>query len=84
MTRARGGDENKGRVDIRTAQPGIVMRHHGAEADRIRADLEELTGGPVPAEHPVGTWPAGDGRRRRGALAPGAMQASVPSRGGCA
>ena len=44
MTRARGGDENKGRVDIRTAQPGIVMRHHGAEADRIR---EELTGGPV-------------------------------------
>lgn len=35
------------RVDIRTAQPGIVMRHHGAEADRIRADLEKLTGGPV-------------------------------------
>lgn len=35
------------RVDIRTAQPDIVMRHHGAEADRIRADLEELTGGPV-------------------------------------
>jgi small subunit ribosomal protein S3 len=35
------------RVDIRTAQPGIVMRHRGAEADRIRGDLEELTGGPV-------------------------------------
>jgi small subunit ribosomal protein S3 len=35
------------RVDIRTAEPGIVMRHHGAEADRIRGDLEELTGGPV-------------------------------------
>jgi KH domain len=35
------------RVDIRTAQPGIVMRHRGAEADRIRGELEELTGGPV-------------------------------------
>ena len=35
------------RVDIRTARPGIVMRHRGAEADRIRGDLEELTGGPV-------------------------------------
>jgi len=35
------------RVDICTARPGIVMRHRGAEADRIRGDLEELTGGPV-------------------------------------
>jgi small subunit ribosomal protein S3 len=35
------------RVDIRTAQPGIVMRHRGAAADRIRGELEELTGGPV-------------------------------------
>lgn len=35
------------RVDIRTAKPSIVMRHHGAEADRIRGDLEELTSGPV-------------------------------------
>jgi hypothetical protein len=35
------------RVDIRTAQPDIVMHHHGVEADRIRGDLEELTGGPV-------------------------------------
>jgi hypothetical protein len=38
---------NGARVDIRTAKPGIVMRHHGAEADRIRGDLEELTHGPV-------------------------------------
>jgi small subunit ribosomal protein S3 len=35
------------RVDIRTAQPDIVMRHRGAEADRICGELEELTGGPV-------------------------------------
>jgi hypothetical protein len=35
------------RVDIRTTQPDIVMRHRGAEADRIRGELEELTGGPV-------------------------------------
>jgi hypothetical protein len=35
------------RVDIRTAQPDIVMRHRGTEADRIRGELEELTGGPV-------------------------------------
>jgi hypothetical protein len=35
------------RVDVRTARPGIVMGHRGAEADRIRGDLEELTGGPV-------------------------------------
>ena len=35
------------RVDIRTAQPDIVMRDRGAEADRIRGELEALTGGPV-------------------------------------
>jgi small subunit ribosomal protein S3 len=32
------------RVDIHTARPGIVIGRRGAEADRIRADLEELTG----------------------------------------
>jgi ribosomal protein S3 len=35
------------RVDIRTSQPDLVVGHRGAEADRIRGDLEELTGGPV-------------------------------------
>ena len=35
------------RVDIRTAQPDLVVGHRGAEADRIRGELEELTGGPV-------------------------------------
>jgi len=32
------------RVDIHTARPGIVIGRRGAEADRIRADLEKLTG----------------------------------------
>jgi len=31
------------RVDIHTARPGIVIGRKGAEADRIRADLEKLT-----------------------------------------
>ncbi len=32
------------RVDINTARPGIVIGRRGAEADRIRGDLEKLTG----------------------------------------
>lgn len=32
------------RVDIHTARPGIVIGRRGAEADRIRASLEKLTG----------------------------------------
>jgi small subunit ribosomal protein S3 len=32
------------RVDIHTARPGIVIGRRGTEADRIRADLEKLTG----------------------------------------
>ena len=32
------------RVDIHTARPGIVIGRRGAEADRIRGDLEILTG----------------------------------------
>jgi len=32
------------RVDIHTARPGIVIGRHGAEADRIRGELEKLTG----------------------------------------
>lgn len=31
------------RVDIHTARPGIVIGRRGAEADRIRSDLERLT-----------------------------------------
>ncbi|MGO2613382.1 30S ribosomal protein S3, partial [Corynebacterium flavescens] len=32
------------RVDIHTARPGIVIGRRGAEADRIRRELEKLTG----------------------------------------
>ena len=32
------------RVDIHTARPGIVIGRRGMEADRIRGDLEQLTG----------------------------------------
>jgi small subunit ribosomal protein S3 len=32
------------RVDIYSTRPGIVIGHRGAEADRIRANLAELTG----------------------------------------
>ncbi|MGB5016933.1 MAG: 30S ribosomal protein S3, partial [Candidatus Nanopelagicales bacterium] len=32
------------RVDIHTARPGIVIGRRGAEADRIRTELEALTG----------------------------------------
>src|SRR5205814_4487196 len=32
------------RVDIHTARPGIVIGRSGAAADRIRGDLEKLTG----------------------------------------
>ena len=32
------------RVDIYSARPGIVIGHRGAQADRIRASLAELTG----------------------------------------
>ena len=32
------------RVDIHTARPGVVIGRRGVEADRIRADLERITG----------------------------------------
>lgn len=32
------------RVDIHTARPGIVIGRRGTEADRLRAELEKLTG----------------------------------------
>ena len=35
---------NRVRVDIHTARPGIVIGRRGAEADRIRGELEKLTG----------------------------------------
>jgi small subunit ribosomal protein S3 len=38
------GDKDKVKVWIHTARPGIVIGRRGAEADRIRGDLEKLTG----------------------------------------
>ena len=35
------------RVDIHAARPGVARGHGGAEASRLRAELEELTGKPV-------------------------------------
>jgi KH domain len=44
---AVGGDLDQVRVDIEAARPGVVSGHGGAGADRLRAELEELTGKPV-------------------------------------
>jgi hypothetical protein len=41
---AVSGDEDHVRVDIHAARPGVVIGHGGAEAARLRAELEELTG----------------------------------------
>ncbi len=41
------GDQDHVRVDIRAARPGVAIGHGGAEADRLRAGLAELTGKPV-------------------------------------
>jgi ribosomal protein S3 len=43
-TIAVSGDLDHVRVDIGAARPGVVFGHGGAEADRLRAELEELTG----------------------------------------
>ena len=42
-----GGDLDQVRVNIAAARPGLVSGHGGAEADRLCAELEELTGKPV-------------------------------------
>jgi hypothetical protein len=42
-----GGDLDHVRVDIRAARPGVVHGHGGAQAHRLGAELEELTGMPV-------------------------------------
>jgi hypothetical protein len=42
-----GGDLDHVRVDIRAARPGMAFGHGGAQVDRLRDELEELTGKPV-------------------------------------
>ena len=46
-TIAVSGDLDYVRVAIGTDRPGLVFGHGGAGADRLRAELEELTGKPV-------------------------------------
>jgi KH domain len=65
---AVGGDLDQVRVEIEAARPGVVHGHGGAEASRLRAELEELTGKPVLLSMLVkpgpqeGTGDAGSGR----------------------
>ncbi|MGH3224674.1 MAG: KH domain-containing protein [Streptosporangiaceae bacterium] len=42
-----GGDLDHVRVDIHAARPGMALGHGGAEVDRLRDELEELTDKPV-------------------------------------
>jgi hypothetical protein len=44
---AVSGDLDHVKVDIHARRPGVVFGHGGAGADRLRAELEELTGKPV-------------------------------------
>ncbi len=46
-TIAVSGDLDRVRVDVRVDRPGLVRGHGEAEADRLRAELEQLTGKPV-------------------------------------
>jgi ribosomal protein S3 len=41
------GDLDHIRVEIHAARPGVARGHGDAQADRLRAELEELTGKPV-------------------------------------
>jgi hypothetical protein len=44
---AVSGDQDHVRVDVHAARPGVAVGHGGAEAGRLRAELEELTGRPI-------------------------------------
>jgi hypothetical protein len=46
-TVAVSGDLDYVQVDIQAARPGVAHGHGGAEMDRLRVELEELTGKPV-------------------------------------
>jgi KH domain len=82
ITLSVSGDLDHVRVDIGTARPGVVFGHGGTGADRLRAELEELTGKPVMLNVLVkepGPPGAGDAGSGRGAEAP----ASGPVRRAC-
>ena len=66
------------RIDIHTARPGIVIGRKGAEADRIRGDLEKLTGKQVQlnileVKSPGVGRAAGRAGRGRAAVQPGQL-----------
>ncbi len=44
---AVSGDLDHVKVDIHARRPGVALGHGGAEFDRLRTELEELTGKPV-------------------------------------
>jgi KH domain-containing protein len=44
---AVSGDLDHVKVDIHARRPGVALGHGGAEFDRLRTELEELTGRPV-------------------------------------
>jgi hypothetical protein len=52
-----GGDLDLVRVGIQAERPGVLFGHGGAGADRLRAELEELTGKPVNLA--IGDYPEG-------------------------
>ena len=41
------GDLDRVKIDIHARRPGLVHGHGPAEFDRLRAELEDLTGRPV-------------------------------------
>ncbi len=65
-------DKDKVKVWIHTARPGIVIGRRGAEADRIRGDLEKLTGRRIELEHTRSEEP----RDRRSACRSGRCRAA--------
>ena len=68
FTVAVSGDLDHVRVEIEAARPGVARGHGDAGADRLRAELEQLTGKPVQLHLLVGPGPqeepqdAGSGR----------------------
>jgi hypothetical protein len=61
-----GGDLDQVRVNVHAARPGVVFGHGGAGADRLRAELEELTGKPVQLNMVQSEGPGNAGTGRAG------------------
>jgi ribosomal protein S3 len=52
------GDLDRIEIEIEATRPGVVRGHGGAQAGRLRAELEELTGRPVVLNMVLGHgWP---------------------------